>query len=56
LTSIFHRKISADSFFLPFEISANSDGSHSGSKIISAQVSQQKILFSSKYAKSANIS
>jgi hypothetical protein len=38
----FYRKISADSFFiLPFEISANSNGSHLGSMIISAQVSEQ---------------
>ena len=42
LTLIFSRKISADSFFiLPFEISANSNGSHLGSMIISAQVSEQ---------------
>jgi hypothetical protein len=40
--SKFYRKISADSFFiLPFEISANSNGSHLGSMIISAQVSEQ---------------
>ena len=31
-------------FFLPFEISANSNSIHLGSKIISSQVSEQKIL------------
>ena len=41
LTSKFHRKISTESFFfLPFEISANSNDSHLGSKIISDQVSE----------------
>jgi hypothetical protein len=31
-------------FFLPFEISANSNSSHLGSNINSAQASEQKIL------------
>jgi hypothetical protein len=44
LSSKFHRKISADSFFLSFEISAYSNGCHLGSKIISAQVTEQNIL------------
>jgi len=46
LSSKFHRQISADFFFffLSFEISAYSNGSHLGSKIISAQVTEQKIL------------
>jgi len=61
LISKLHIKISGDSFFffsLQFEISANSNGSHLGSKIIAAQVSIQKILrqfFFSKYAKSVLI-
>ena len=56
LTSKFHRKISADCFFLLVEISANCNGSHFGLKIISALVSwgeDFRVIFSfSKYAKS----
>ena len=44
LISKFDRKISADCFFLLFEISANCNGSHFGLNIISALVSEQKIL------------
>ena len=56
-TSKFRRKISADFFFrhLKFLLILNSDGSHLGSKIISDQVSTQKIVrrfFFSKDAKS----
>jgi hypothetical protein len=43
LTYKIHKKISADFFPLPFEISANSNG-RLGSMIISARVSEQKIL------------
>lgn len=43
LTYKIHKKISADFFSLPFEISADSNG-RLGSMIISARVSEQKIL------------
>jgi len=50
------RKISADSFFcLSFEISAYSNGCHLGSKIISAQVTEQNILRSFFRLKLCNI-
>jgi len=45
LTSKFQLNISADSFFfLPFEISANSNATYLGSKIISAQDSEEKTV------------
>jgi len=44
LISKFHRTISANSFVLPFEISTNSNGICLGSKIISAQAEDFKVI------------